>query len=96
MFEDYTVIDFIITFFLLYATVKIFALANDPELQLLKQRLASLEQVECIVEEINGQFYLWMVIPDEGCKFVGQGASKEYLAEIGQKFLLQKYGVSND
>lgn len=96
MFEDYTIIDFIITFFLLYITVKIFALANDPELQLLKQKLASLEQVECIVEEINGQFYLWMVIPDEGCKFVGQGASKEYLAEIGQKFLLRKYDVNND
>lgn len=95
MFEDYSIADFLITFFILYVVLKVIAFAQDPELQELKSRLASLEQVECIVEEINGQFYLWMVIPEEGCRFVGQGASKEYLADIGQKFLRRKYGVDN-
>lgn len=93
MFEDFTIVDFVITFFIFYVTIKIFALINDPHLIELKTRLASLEQVECVVEEINGQFYLWMIIPEEGYNFVGQGPSKEYLAEIGQKFLIRKYGV---
>lgn len=96
MFETYTILDIIIISFLMYVLVRIIALMNDPTLLELKERLTSLEQVECVVEEINGQFYLWMIIPNEGYQFVGQGASREYLAEMGQKFLLRKYGVSND
>lgn len=94
MFEDFTVLDAILTIFFAYILIRIFALANDPELLELRARLASLEQVECIVEEMNGQFYLWMKIPDEGCQFIGQDTNRERLAEVGRKFLLRKYGVS--
>lgn len=96
MFEDFVLVDYIITFFFVYVLVRLFALANDPHLLLLKERLASLEAVECVLEEMNGQFYLWFIIPDEGYKFIGQGPSKEDLAELGRKFLVRKYGVSDD
>lgn len=93
MFEDYSTIDIVITFFLLYILIRILRLIHDPEIQTIREKIASLEKVECMVEEINGQFYLWMNIPDEGCQFVGQGTDKEHLAKIGQTFLKRKYGI---
>jgi hypothetical protein len=96
MFEDYNLVDILIGLFLVYISLRIFIFARNPDLLVLKERLASLEAVECVLEEMNGQFYLWMIIPDEGYKFIGQSTNKQTLADLGSKYLRRKYGVDDD
>lgn len=71
----------------------IIRLANriDPDVQELQEKLSTLEDTKLELEHINGVYYLWVIIPDEGHKFVGQSNDKEELAKRGAEYLTKKF-----
>lgn len=63
----------------------------DPEVRELQEKLVVLEDTKLELEHINGVYYLWVIIPDEGHKFIGQSTDKEELAKSGTEYLKRKF-----
>lgn len=80
----------------MYFLVRLIVVVQDPDLQMMRENLQIIEATRLEIEHINGVYYLWMVFPNEGHKFIAQSENKEELAQKGQEYLLRKFHVFQD